>query len=328
MTIHYLQDEKTANQALEPIVMGAIKRFRNLLPGQIDIAMEMSHDAPNVRANAEHLENALLSACLVAWQSLGARASQIVIEFREVLLDQIVLDADAEKLNGGLPPRRYAWLVVSNSEQTTPGPFSTMIPAPIHADERPASAQRLKLLEIRDIVSQHHGWMTVLAEPDKGTAFEIFLPTALPLGIPVTNSEGTEIKHIAYVDDYDAMRELVSEILPDAGFQVTCFESGTAALEAVIANPFKFDAVVSDYKMQGYCGVDLLHKIKKISTHIPVIIISGYVDDALEALAMKAGAAAVMTKTSDLSELCAELRRLLGSDPDPELATYSEWARL
>lgn len=328
MNIHCLKDEKTVNQGLEPIVMAALKRFRNLLPGQIDIALEMAHDAPNVRANAAQLETALLSACLVAWQSLGGQASQIVIEFKEVLLDEIVLDADAEKLNGGLPPRRYAWLVISNSERTIPGPFSTLVAAPVDVDDRPASAQRLKLVDIRDIVSQHHGWMTVLAEPGKGTAFEIFLPTALPLEIPVTNSDGTDIKHIAYVDDYDAMRDLVYETLPDAGFQVTCFESGEAALDAVMANPFKFDAVVSDYKMQGCCGIDLLRKIKTISAHLPIIIISGYVDDALEALAMKAGAAAVMTKTSDLSELCAGLRALLGSEPDPALATYSEWAKL
>ena len=308
--------------------MRALRRFRNLLPGEIEIALEMSHEEPHIRGDAGQLEDALLSVCMVAWQSLGGQARQIVIEFKEVLLDQIVLDADAEKLNGGLPPRRYVWVVVSNSERTTPGPFSTLIPAPDRVDDRPASAHRLKLLEIRHVVNQHHGWMTVLPEPGKGTAFEIFLPTVLPLEIPVTNSDGTNIKHIMYVDDYDAMRELVSETLPDAGFQVSCFDGGEAALEALLANPFKFDAVISDYKMHGCCGVDLLRRIKKISTHLPVIIISGYVDDALKALAMGAGAAAVMNKTSDLSELCVELRTLLGSEPDPALATYSEWAKL
>ena len=328
MNIHHLQDERTTNQGLEPILMRALKRFRSLLPGQIEITLEMSHEEPHVRANAEQLEDALLSACMVAWQSMGGKARQIVIEFKEVLLDKIVLDADAEKLGGGLPPRLYAWLHISNSDRTTPSPFSTLVPAPDRVDDQPASARRLKLLEIRNIFSQHNGWMTVLPEPGKGTAFEIFLPTAMPLEIPVTKSNGTEIKHIMYVDDYDAMRDLVGETLPDAGFQVTCFESGEAALQAVIANPFKFDAVVSDYKMHGYCGIDLLREIKKISTHLPVVIISGYVDDALQALAIGTGAAAVITKTSDLSELCVELRTLLGSDPDPALVNFSEWARL
>lgn len=328
MSIHYLQDEQTANQALEPILMRAIKRFRALLPGEVEIALELSHDEPNVRAHAEQLEDTFLSACMVAWQSMGGLAKQIVIEVKEVLLDEIVLDAGAEKLNGGLPPRRYAWLVVSNSSRITPGPFSTLIPAPERVDDSAASARRLKLQEMRYVVGQHHGWMTASPEPGKGTAFEMFLPTVLPLEIPVTNEAGTEVKHIMYVDDYDAMRELVSETLPDAGFQVTCFESANVALDAISANPFKFDAVVSDYKMYAYCGVDLLRKIKKISTHLPVIIISGYVDEALRSLAMGAGAAAVMSKTSDLSQLCIELRTLLGSDPNPALVTYSEWAKL
>lgn len=328
MTNHYLPDENTSNQALEPILMRALKRFRALLPGALELSLEMSHDEPHVRANSEHLESILVSACMVAWQSQGLRASQIIVELKEVLLDEIVLDTSAEKLNGGLPPRRYAWLVISNSSRITPGPFSTLIPAPDRVDDSAASARRLKLQEMRQAISQHHGWMTATPEPDKGTAFEIFLPTVMPLEIPVTNEAGTEIKHIMYVDDYDAMRELVSETLPDAGFQVSCFNSAKAALEAVESNPFRFDAVVSDYKMQGSCGVDLLRRLKKISSHLPVIIISGYVDDALVALATGAGAASVMSKTSDLSELCIELRTLLGSDPNPALVTYSEWARL
>ena len=196
-------------------------------------------------------------------------------------------------------------------------------------DESPVGARRLKLQDIREIVDQHRGWVTAAAEVGKGTAFDIFLPAAQPLDIHATDASGSGVKHILYVDDYDAMRELVSETLPDAGFKVTCVDSGKSALQALLAEPDKYAAVVSDYKLLGFSGLDLLIHVKKTRADLPVIIISGYVDDALRSKAFAEGASLVISKTSDLSQLCAELRALLiSSTPNPELVNYSEWARL
>ena len=316
------------NQALEPILMRAIYRFRALLPSQVELALEMSHDNPRVRAQAQHLEEVILSAAIVAWQSMGGLATQIVVEMREVLLDDVVLDRHAEKRQGGLPPRAYAWLVVSNGSRSAAGPFHSLIRALKQIDDRPSGARRLKLTEMRRIVDEHHGWMTAAAEPEKGSAFDIYLPTVLPLEIPAINASGSDLKHIMYVDDYDAMRELITETLPDAGFQVSCFESGKAALAALQADPLKYDALVTDYRLHGFSGIDLLRQIKPIRPDLPVIIISGYVDDALKQKAKDEGAASVISKTSDLSELCMVLRRMLGSTPDSGLGTFSEWSKL
>jgi CheY-like chemotaxis protein len=328
MTGSHLQDEETSNQPLEPILIRALARFRGVLPREVELAVELSHDDPRVRGHADQLEEMFLSACLVAWQSMGRLAAQIIVEMKEVLLDEVVLDEDAEKLQGGLPPRRYAWFVISNSSRMQAGPFCTLLKAPAQTDDRPSSARRLKMQEMRSVATLHHGWVTISPEPNKGTAFEFYLPTALPLEVAATDESGSSVKHVLYVDDYDAMRDLVSETLPDAGFRVTCFETGRAAIEALQADPFKFDAVVSDYRMHGYCGIDLIRDIRQISTHLPVILISGYVDEALTLKAMSAGAASVMSKSSDLSELCVEIRTLLGTSPNPALVTYSEWAKL
>lgn len=328
MNYQNVQVEELVNLSIKPILNRALDRFRALLPSEVELAVEMSHENPRIRTNPQRLEDALLSACMVAWQSMGGLAKQIVVEMKEVLLDDVVLDPSAEKLRGGLPPRAYAWLVISNDARTQAGPFHTLVPPPSQMDDRPSSARRLKLLEIRQIVDLHHGWMTVMPEPEKGTAFEFYLPTAIPLEVPALNASGSEIKHIIYVDDYDAMRDLISEMLPDAGFEVTCFESGKDALAALLAEPFKYDALVSDYKLQGASGIDLLRQIKAIRPDLPVIIISGYVDEILRSKAISEGAASVISKTCDLSELCLELRSLLDVAPNPALATYSEWAKL
>ena len=328
MSYENLRLEDSLNQALEPVLMQAIDRFRALLPSEVELALDLSHDNPRVRAHAQPLEDAILSACMVAWQSMAGLATQILVEMRVVLLDDVVLDLDAEKLQGGIPPRSYVWLVITNSSRATAGPFHSLVPPPRQTDDRPASARRLRVPEMRHVIDQHHGWMTAMPEPEKGTAFDIYLPTVLPLEIQALNASGSDIKHIIYVDDYEPMRALISETLPDAGFDVTCYESGKDAIAAFLANPFQCDAIVSDYRLQGFSGLDLLRKIKPVRPDLLMIIISGYVDDALKSKAMDEGALLVISKTHDLNELCVELRHLLGAAPNPALVNYSEWASL
>jgi CheY-like chemotaxis protein len=320
--------QEFVNQSIEPILLRSLKRFRALLPPQVDLALDLSHDQPRVRAQSSHLEETLLSACIVAWQSMGTKTEQLIVEMREVLLDEVVLDPDAGKLGGGLPPRRYAWLTITNSSRMTAGPFHTLMPAPDQIDNRSVSTRRLKLHEMRSIIDHHQGWLSALPEPDKGTAFDIYLPTALPLERPMLSGSGSDLKHIMYVDDYDAMRDLVSETLPDAGFEVSCYDSPRAAMAAFMSNPHKWDALVSDYRLQGGSGIDLLRLIKPMRADLPMIILSGYVDEALRARGLEEGASLVMSKTSDLSELCVALRKLMGNVPTPALVNYSEWAKL
>jgi CheY-like chemotaxis protein len=61
------------------------------------------------------------------------------------------------------------------------------------------------------------------------------------------------------------MRDLVGETLPDADFQVTCYESGKAAFETIrVAEPMKY-AAVSDFQTAGHSGIDLLRQVKQTS---------------------------------------------------------------
>ena len=322
------QSERLINQPLEPIVLRALERFRALLPAEVDLAVELIHEHPGVRAQAARLEQALLSVFIVAWHSMLGQPTQIVVEVSEVLLDEVVLDPDAAKLQGGLPPRRYARLVVSNSSRLVIGPFHTLIPAPEATDDRPGSAHRLQLMEVRNVIDIHQGMMTVSPEPGRGTAFDIYLPAAMPHDAPTLERTGTPARRIVYVDDYEAMRALVRDTLPEAGFSVTCYENAREALAALRADPFACDVLITDYRLQGFSGIDLLRQVKQLRADLPVVVISGYVDRALFTTAHEAGAALVVSKADDLSELCLALHKLLGDTPSPALVTYSDWAKL
>lgn len=315
------------NQELAPILERALQRFRAVLPSELDIALALPLEYKRVRAQAQPLEDVLFSACVVAWQSMGGVATQIVVESAQVVMADRVLSPDAKIVQGGLPPRQYVRLIISNSHQTEISPLHCLMAAPAVVDEQPAHARRLSLSQMNEVVARHRGTITINVKAQMGAAFDIYLPTVL-LDRPVISNSGTHIKHVLFVDDYQAMRELASEFLTDAGFRVSCFEKGKELLLFLQSSLSECDAVVSDYKLMDCSGIELLKQIKLLRPDLPVIIISGYVDEALFVSAHAEGAEMVVNKTSDLGELCLGLRQMLATVPEPDIARYSEWARL
>lgn len=315
------------NQEFVPILVRALQRARALLPPEIGLAHDVAHDDMRVRGNAALLEDVFASACILAWQSMGSTRSNIVVEAAEVVMDEIVLNKDAETLQGGLPPRRYAHIMIGTSQRMPVGPLHLPVPMPGDG-ARPPSARRLKLVQMRDAVTRHKGTFSVFTDPAIGSAFDIYLPTVLPLGRQAISGSGGAVSHVVYVDDYAGMRELVSEVLPDAGFRVSCFESGSEALRFIKSGQDACDAVVTDYKLVDLNGIDLLRQVKQTQPGLPVIIVSGYVDDALRAKAAEHGASFVMSKSNDVDLLCQALRQLLHTDPVSQPGSFTDWASL
>jgi len=93
---------------------------------------------------------------------------------------------------------------------------------------------------------------------------------------------------ILFVDDDRAGREVALFNLRKAGYRVTAASDGQEGLS--LFSPEKFDLVVTDVKMPGISGIDLLRKIRPLAPDVPVLVITafGNVETAVEA--MKAGA--------------------------------------
>jgi len=97
-----------------------------------------------------------------------------------------------------------------------------------------------------------------------------------------------EGQSILVVDDEPEMREALSHCLAQGGYSVVAASNGIEALHKFEEE--KFDAVITDLKMPDFSGMALLEEVKKISSGVPVILITAYgtIDNAVEA--MKQGA--------------------------------------
>jgi two-component system, LuxR family, response regulator FixJ len=96
------------------------------------------------------------------------------------------------------------------------------------------------------------------------------------------------------IDDDEAMRDSLDFLLGSAEFDVTLFESAQQFLNALPGADF--GCVVSDVRMPGIDGIELLKRLKTGSSPFPVLIMTGHGDVPLAVEAMKLGAVDFLEK--------------------------------
>jgi two-component system, LuxR family, response regulator FixJ len=109
--------------------------------------------------------------------------------------------------------------------------------------------------------------------------------------------------NVYVIDDDDAMRDSLQFLLDSADFEVRLFESAQAFLDAL--STVEFGCVVSDIRMPGIDGIELLKRVKESRGTLPVIIMTGHGDVPLAVEAMKLGAVDFMEKPFEDDRLIA-----------------------
>jgi two-component system response regulator FixJ len=114
---------------------------------------------------------------------------------------------------------------------------------------------------------------------------------------------------IAIVDDDDAVREAIFDLLQVEGLAAHTYESGAALLADAAARTF--DCIITDVRMAGVNGLELQQRLRARGSSVPVIFITSSVEDATRAQALSDGAAAWFTKPVADEELLDALRAAL-----------------
>ena len=118
-------------------------------------------------------------------------------------------------------------------------------------------------------------------------------------------------KNILVVDDEKAQREILELILSEEGYDVTTAASGEAALK--FAKDRRFDLALTDLKMTGMDGIELLQQLLAYDSSIIVILLTahGSIESAKEAL--RRGAFDYLQKPFDREALLQTIKRALGT---------------
>ena len=100
--------------------------------------------------------------------------------------------------------------------------------------------------------------------------------------------------HVYVIDDDEAMRDSLNFLLDSSGFGVTLFDDAQAFLDVLPG--LAFGCVVSDVRMPGIDGIELLKRMKAQQSPFPILIMTGHGDVPLAVEAMKLGAVDFLEK--------------------------------
>jgi DNA-binding NtrC family response regulator len=135
------------------------------------------------------------------------------------------------------------------------------------------------------------------------------------------------MKKVAVVDDDVNLREALNLILLGEGYKVQVFPSGESVLSYIQNHEAGFDIIISDERMSGISGLELLSELRKRNNEVPFIIITAYgtVHQAVDA--MKRGATDFLLKPFAKEAVLEVVRRSLDVDTKEQLVSKRDVGR-
>jgi two-component system response regulator FixJ len=127
------------------------------------------------------------------------------------------------------------------------------------------------------------------------------------------------------IDDDEALRDSLTFLLRTARLDVLSYPSGTAFLEAL--PEANLSCVITDVRMPGMSGIDLLRRLRERKISVPVIVITGHGDIPLAVEAMRIGAIDFLEKPFDDEVLIASVKTAL-RQKEGEVKRHGERAEI
>lgn len=130
-------------------------------------------------------------------------------------------------------------------------------------------------------------------------------------------------KNVLVADDEPKIRQIIRDVLKGKGCRVTVCSDGTEAIEQLEASTLsassRFDLVISDIKMPDRNGYEVFAAARKISTELPVILMTGFGYDPHHSIvrASQEGLQCVLFKPFQIERLLDEVRKALGETVKP-----------
>jgi len=308
---------------VEAVARETLALFTAKLPQGIAIDEELSAGRAAVLCDATQIHQVLMNLVTNAVQAMpsGGRL--------RVSLDCVSVGAPRVAATGSVAARDYVVLEVADTGRGIPPDILERIFDPFFTTKEVGVGTGLGLSLVHGIVTGLGGAIDVATTVGKGSVFTVYLPRVGDVAIgsrgrqriqPEAPRGGHE--HVLVVDDEESLVRLAAQTLSELGYTTAGFTASAMALDAFLANPDQFDAVITDESMPGTSGTELIRTMRTTRPTLPIVLVSGYLSAAVVRRAREAGASEVLRKPLSARQLAAALERAL----QPARATYDKGA--
>jgi CheY-like chemotaxis protein len=254
----------------------------------IEIVASFANAEVLTDVDPNQLENALLNLTLNARDAMpGGGALTIETSCAE-------LDTDAARQIDATPGT-YAVLSVADTGTGMPPEVLERVFEPFFTTKETGKGTGLGLSMIYGFVRQSKGQVTIDSTEGRGTVIRLYLPASesgVSSQTSAADSETTPLgqsKMLLLVEGDPDFHALSVELIKDLGYRVIVTENAAMALDALAAEP-AIDLVLSDViSPGGKSGTDVARAVRAQRPELPVLFMSGYTADHLDAIRSEYG---------------------------------------
>jgi signal transduction histidine kinase len=291
-----------------PIAQEAVDLVSGSSPNTMEVNFTPCAEEVAVLGDPTRLHQLFMNLFTNAIQAMGQGGRLDV----EVAVETV--EAPRKVRTGVLAPGEYVRLGVKDTGHGIAPEVIDRIFEPFFTTKPAGRGTGLGLALVHAVVKEHNGFIDVQSELGRGTEFRIWLPrTTAEEGAvePAVAEVPGRGQVILAVDDEPEVLAALEEMLATLGYEPAGFNDSQAALEAMRAEPHRFEAVVSDEVMPQLTGTQLAVELRRLSPMIPIVIASGYGGAGFETRALSAGVNRVLRKPYRMAELGEALSGLL-----------------
>jgi len=299
---------------LNAVVANIEKMLKRLIGEDIDLVTILGESLWPVKADPGQLEQVLLNLAVNARDAMP-NGGVLTIETANV-----EMDSTSAQTHFPLSPGPYVLLAFSDTGIGMDAEIQARIFDPFFTTKEKGKGTGLGLAMVYGIVKQSGGYIWVYSEVGKGTTFKIYLPRTEdevdesgPGRSGVKAQQGTET--LLLVEDEEAVRALVRNVLREKGYRVLEASRGGEALELAEQYGGPIDLLLTDVVMPQMSGRELARRLANLHPQIKVLYISGYADNAVWYQGGLDSGGAFLQKPFSPEALARKVREVLGGPP-------------
>jgi len=272
LTFSRKKESKSSPIDLSKAVEEALRLARASTPATIEIIKELSPGI--VRADTTQIHQIVLNLATNSVHAMKGKPGRLT-----VLIKPMRFESPPPTQIGNLEPgSNYLCLTVADTGKGMDEDTMQHIFDPFFTTKSAGEGTGLGLSLVQNIILGYGGAISLQSRLGEGTTFKLYFKICeeceRSVGPQVAVRQGRG-ENIAIIDDESSISAFVAVRLEQLTYRVSVFNDPRVALEAVIANPKRFHAIITDYTMPYLTGDELIRALRKAGIEVPVVVTSG-----------------------------------------------------
>jgi PAS domain S-box-containing protein len=296
--------------ALADVITEIQQLLRATLPASIELRVEVPAGLPRILADNTSVHQVLMNLTSNSAHAM-TQGGRLVIKAAPLYVRDSVARA-----NPGLREGQYLALEVRDSGRGMDPTTRGRAFEPFFTTKGPGEGTGLGLAMVHGIMHDHHGSVQLESEAGVGTVVRCLFPAvdegtvASAVGTATVSVREGRGECILFVDDEPSLLTVGKRRLERTGYSVVVTESPREALRILADPDRRVDLLITDYSMPEMNGLALGRAAVAARPNLPVILLTGFIDELDEAVLAASGVRTVLRKpvlTEELTLACAAM---------------------